>query len=246
MLTGKKAVLFDMDGTLLDSMWMWRAIDVEYLGRFGIALPEKLQREIEGKSYTETAIYFKERFLLDKSIEEIKRDWYEMSVEKYRTQVSYKPGAELFLQELRRRGIKTAIATSNSIDLVKAVSKPLHLDRYIDFVCTGCSVPKGKPAPDVYLKAAKELNVDPSQCLVFEDIPMGILAGKNAGMKVCAVEDEFSRDQEERIRSLADYYIRDYREVLEETYERLNKKNDFSVISNLSRSRCATGGNDEQ
>lgn len=219
MLTGKKAVIFDMDGTLLDSMWMWREIDVEYLARFGITLPEKLQKEIEGKSYTETAIYFKGRFALEQSVEEIKRDWYEMTVEKYRTQVPFKPGAEAFLRELRERKIRTAIATSNSIDLVKAAGESLHLERYIDIVCTGCSVPRGKPAPDVYLSAAEKLGVEPSACLVFEDVPMGILAGKNAGMKVCAVEDAFSRDQEEKIRSLADYYIRDYKEVLSNTYE---------------------------
>ena len=82
MLTGKKAVIFDMDGTLLDSMWMWKQIDVEYLARFGIELPLQLEREIEGKSYTETATYFKERFALKQSVEEIKQDWYEMTAEK--------------------------------------------------------------------------------------------------------------------------------------------------------------------
>lgn len=219
MLTEKRAVIFDMDGTLLDSMWMWREIDIEYLGRFGIALPGNLQREIEGKSYTETAVYFKERFALAQSVDEIKKSWYEMTVEKYQNEVRYKPGAEEFLKELKRRKIPTAIATSNSIDLVNAADKSLYLREYIDTVCTGCSVPKGKPAPDVYLKAAQELGVKPAQCLVFEDVPMGILAGKNAGMTVCAVEDPFSRDQEETIRNLADYYIRDYRQILNNTYE---------------------------
>lgn len=230
MLTGKKAVIFDMDGTLLDSMWMWKQIDVEYLARFGIQVPLQLEREIEGKSYTETATYFKERFALKQSVEEIKKDWYEMTVEKYRTEVVYKPGAEKFLNELKAKKIRTAIATSNSIDLVKAVSDSLRLEQYIDFVCTGCSVPKGKPAPDVYLKAAEELDVKPSECLVFEDVPMGIMAGKNAGMKVCAVEDAFSRSQEETIRSLADYYIRDYNEVLQNTYEVLRKENFDSTL----------------
>ncbi len=220
MMTGKKAVIFDMDGTLLDSMWMWREIDIAYLGRFGIALPPNLQREIEGKSYTETAVYFKERFGLAQSVEEIKRSWYEMTVEKYQNEVGYKPGAEAFLKELKRRRIPAAIATSNSIDLVNAAADSLHLRAYIDIVCTGCSVPKGKPAPDVYLKAAQELGARPQECLVFEDVPMGILAGKNAGMTVCAVEDAFSRNQEAAIRSLADYYIRDYRQVLDGTYEK--------------------------
>ena len=77
-------------------------------------------------------------------------------------------------------------------------------------------MPNSKPAPDVYLKTAEELGVSPKDCLVFEDVPMGILAGKRAGMKVCAVEDAFSRKQEKKKRELADWYIRDYRELLEE------------------------------
>ena len=245
MLEGKKAVIFDMDGTLLDSMWMWREIDVEYLGRFGIMVPENLQREIEGMSYTETAVYFKERFLLPYSIDEIKKAWYEMTVEKYQTEVTYKPGAEAFLKELKKRGIRTAIATSNSIDLVKAVSVSLKMEQYIDLVCTGCSVPRGKPAPDVYLKAAKDLGVPPWECLVFEDVPMGILAGKNAGMTVCAVEDDFSKDQEEKIRSLADYYIRDYCEVTEKTYEILEKACFLDTTKKRYR-ECDAGGRDEK
>ena len=63
-LNRKKAVIFDLDGTLVDSMWMWKAIDIEYLARFGLACPDDLQKEIEGMSFSETAVYFKERFRL--------------------------------------------------------------------------------------------------------------------------------------------------------------------------------------
>ena len=78
-----KAVLFDFDGTLADSMWMWDDIDIEYLGSRGIALPDTLQKEIEGMSFSETAIYFKETFHLDDSLEEIKADWNRMAMDKY-------------------------------------------------------------------------------------------------------------------------------------------------------------------
>ena len=77
----------------------------------------------------------------------------------------------------------------------------------------------GKPAPDVYLKVAESLGVKPERCLVFEDVPNGILAGKNAGMKVCAVEAPFSKPQEERKKELADYYIQDYDDIKNNTYE---------------------------
>ena len=72
MLKDIEAVLFDLDGSLVDSMWIWRDIDIEYLGKFGIPLPEKLQADIEGMSFTETAAYFKERFQIPDSVEQMK------------------------------------------------------------------------------------------------------------------------------------------------------------------------------
>ena len=92
-LLQKKAVIFDLDGTLVDSMWMWKAIDIEYLGRYGYECPPFLQKEIEGMSFSETAIYFKETFRLPDTLEEIKQAWVEMSIEKYRREVPLKAGA---------------------------------------------------------------------------------------------------------------------------------------------------------
>ena len=70
LLKGKEAVIFDLDGTLVDSMWMWKQIDIEYLGRFGYECPPQLQKEIEGMSFSETAVYFKEKFQIPDSLEE--------------------------------------------------------------------------------------------------------------------------------------------------------------------------------
>ena len=88
---------------------------------------------------------------------------------------------------------------------------------------TSCEVSAGKPAPDVYLKVAEDLQVDPASCLVFEDIPNGILAGKNAGMEVCAVDDEFSRPLEQEKKRLADYFIHDFNDIFRHTYERCDE-----------------------
>lgn len=112
------------------------------------------------------------------------------------------------------------IATSNGRELTDEALKALHIRRYFASVRTACEVPRGKPAPDVYLKVAEDLRVSPENCLVFEDIPNGLLAGKSAGMKVCAVEDEFSKPYEREKRKIADYYIHDYRQVWEQTYEK--------------------------
>ena len=209
-----KAVIFDLDGTLVDSMWMWKAIDIEYLGRFGYECPDDLQKAIEGMSFSETAVYFKERFSIPDSLEQIKADWVQMSIDKYRYEVPLKPGAREFLTELRRNGIRTGIATSNGREMVDAVLESLQITDCFDVVTTACEVAAGKPAPDIYLKVAESMKVNPSDCLVFEDVPAGILAGKRAGMQVFAVEDAFSMEMEEEKRSLADAYITDYYELL--------------------------------
>jgi 16S rRNA pseudouridine516 synthase len=214
MLNEKKAVIFDLDGTLVDSMWMWKTIDIEFLESRGIRCPEDLQKEIEGMSFSETAFYFKERFKLKESLEEIKEIWVGMSIEKYRNEVSLKPGAGEFLEYIAKNGLKAGIATSNGRQMVEAVIESLHIGQYFQVVATSCEVPAGKPAPDIYLKVARELSVSPSHCLVFEDVPAGILAGKRAGMTVCAIDDESSRDMEEEKRQLADYFISDYNQIL--------------------------------
>ena len=215
----KKAFLFDLDGTLVDSMWIWKSIDIEYLGRYEIELPEDLQYCIEGMSFSETAVYFKERFSIPDSLEEMKADWNRMAWEKYTREVPLKSGIREFLALHRDRGVKMAVATSNSRELAEAVLATHGLTGFFDAIVTGCEVAHGKPWPDIYLEAAARLGVNAGECLVFEDVPMGIRAGKNAGMQVCAVEDAFSAGQDSEKRRLADYYISNYEQILNHTYE---------------------------
>ncbi|MCM1125111.1 MAG: HAD family phosphatase [Lachnospiraceae bacterium] len=214
MLKEIDAVLFDLDGSLVDSMWLWRDIDIEYLGRYGIPLPEGLQADIEGMSFSETAVCFKERFQIPESVAKIKEDWNRMAWEKYTHQVPLKAGAEGFLQICRKRGIRLGIASSNSRELIEAVLNAHGILDLFESIVTGCDVERGKPAPDVYLEAARQCKALPEHCLVFEDIVAGIMAGKAAGMKVCAVEDVYSRYQEQEKRKLADYYIKDFTEII--------------------------------
>ena len=109
-----KGVIFDLDGTLVDSMWMWKQIDVEFLGRYGLEVPKDLERVIEGMSFSETAVYFKERFQLPMTLDEIKSTWNQMALDKYSNEVKLKPGADEFLQYLSQNGVAMGIATSNS------------------------------------------------------------------------------------------------------------------------------------
>ena len=210
MLEGIEAVIFDLDGSLVDSMWLWKAIDIEYLGRFGIPLPEDLQSKIEGMSFNETALYFKEHFAIPDPVEKIKDDWNRMAWDKYANEVPLKPGIPDFLEGCLANGIRLGIATSNSRELVENIALVHGLKDRFSSIMTGCDVEKGKPAPDIYLAVAKELGVNPARCLVFEDIIPGIQAGVSAGMRVCAVEDAYSVTQRESKRKLADYYIEDF------------------------------------
>lgn len=213
-LSQYEAYLFDLDGTLVDSMWMWHAIDIEYLGRFGIPLPEHLQQDIEGMSFSETAVYFKKRFALPDSLDEIKAEWNRMACDKYRFEVPMKEGALAFLSYAKAHHIPVGVATSNSRELVSHVVEAHNLSGYLSCIVTACEVERGKPAPDVYLAAAERLGVLPEKCLVFEDILPGIRAGQAAGMRVCAVEDAYSANVREQKCRLADYFIDSYSELL--------------------------------
>jgi len=215
MLKDIDAVIFDLDGTLVDSMWMWRSIDIEYLGRYGLDMPQDLQSCIEGMSFSETAVYFKERFGLTDSLEQIKKDWNQMAWEKYRDEVPVKEGVLELLQHLKQEKIPAGIATSNSRELVDLIVEKHGIQEYFTSIRTSCEVDKGKPSPDIYLLVAKDLGVECERCLVFEDVIQGVMAGKNANMKVCAVHDDYSARMEAQKRELADYFVYSMAEVLD-------------------------------
>lgn len=217
MLTNIDAVIFDLDGTLVDSMWMWKTIDIEYLGRFGIEFPSDLQNEIEGMSFSETAAYFKQRFSLEDSLDQIKSDWNAMAWNKYSNEVPVKDGVWDLLKYLKKMEIPAGIATSNSRDLVDLIIERHQLGEYFTSIRTSCEVPKGKPAPDIYLLVAQDLSVEPSRCLVFEDVVHGVMAGKNANMKVCAVYDKFSEKDMLQKKRLADYYVHSMEEIFQKS-----------------------------
>ena len=220
MLKNIEAVIFDVDGTLIDSMGVWKHIDDLFLEKYGLEEPEGFHEGMEGKSYSETADYFLGLFpSLPHTRQELEDEWFDMAFEIYTTQMELKKGAYEFIVEMKKLGIKLGIATSNSRDLAVGLLKSNRIWEYLDSVWTSDEANAGKPAPDVYLKVAESLCVKPERCLVFEDVPKGILAGKNAGMKVCAIEDSFSKPQESLKRQLADYYIQDYDDIKNKTYE---------------------------
>ncbi len=213
MLDDIEAVIFDLDGSLADSTWIWTSIDIEYLDRFGIEPPKDLHMQIGGRTFSETAAFFKEKFNIPDDIEKIKQDWNDMAWDKYSHEVRLKKGAAGFMERCMEKNIKLAIATSNSIELVENFISSNKLGGHFDCIMTDRDVKRGKPAPDIYLAVADTLGVKAQNCLVFEDIVHGIMAGKAAGMRVCAVYDEASKEQDEEKKVAADYYIYDFREL---------------------------------
>lgn len=209
-----KAVIFDLDGTLIDSMGLWAQIDREYLDSFGYTVPENLQEEITHLTFTETAIYFKNKFKINDEIDDIILTWNTMALNHYSHNIKLKDNVIPFLDKLKNNGIKIALATSNSIPLLEATLKNNGIYHYFDAISTTEEVKKSKDNPDVYLLTAAKLNIDPKECLVFEDIVQAVKGAKLAGMTVYAVHDKSAENQKTELLSLADKYIYNFGELL--------------------------------
>ena len=210
------AVLFDLDGTLIDSMGVWAEVDKEYLGKRGLPVPYDLFQDMEhGDSFIEVAKYFKQKFNLSDTIEEIMQEWTEMVEVHYGNNISLKLGAKELLEYLYAKNIKIGLGTSNSKHLAQTVLKSNNVLKYFDVIVAGCQNIRGKPFPDIYLKVATALNVNPSNCIVIEDVYVGVKAAKNAGMTVFSIEDEHAKPEWKKIKRITDYYCKDFREVKE-------------------------------
>ena len=208
-----KAVIFDLDGTLLDSMWIWDKVDTEYFNMKGLSIPENLKDEINHLSFEQTAYYFKTKFNISESIEEILNTWYEMAYKHYSNDISLKEGALDLLKFLKSRNIKIALATSNSKKLSSAALNCVKVYDYFDIISTTDEVENGKNCPDIYLLTSKRLGVSPEECLVFEDILEAVKGAKLANMKVFAVHDKYAEYQKEDLIKTADEYIYDFNDI---------------------------------
>ena len=215
MLEKFNAAIFDLDGTLVDSMGMWTQIDIDYLARWGYELPDDLQKAIEGFSFSETAMYFKTRFNIPDELEKIKSDWNSMAHEHYNSRIGLKENVRELLKELETSGVKMAIATSNSRYLAELVLEANEIKGHFEHIVTSCDVDKGKPFPDVYLKAASMLGVDPDECIAFEDTVAGAKAARGAGMYTVGIFDVHSEKYIDELRENTDMFIHGYSEIFQ-------------------------------
>lgn len=187
-----QALIFDFDGTMIDSLHLWRELDRDYLYKHGLEVPVDLQKKIEGMGFLDCARYFQERFKIADSVESIMGEWRLMIEEKY-MRTAIKPDVIDFIN---RTELPMAIATSSDRDLVIKVLKKNGLHERISFIATSDEVGFSKPHPAVFLKAAQALDVLPSHCVVFEDTYAGVLGTKHAGMIAIAVYDKHNHDWE--------------------------------------------------
>lgn len=209
-----KAAIFDLDGTLIDSMWVWEQIDIDYLSSRGKSIPKGLKEKINHLSFKQTAEYFKDNFKLVESIEEIMDCWHLMAYEHYSKNVRLKVGALEFLEKLKSLGIKIGLATSNSTPLLEAALHANNIYDLFDAITITDEVKRSKANPDIYLLSAKKLNVSPEDCMVFEDILAAVEGAKLAGMRVTGVFDKSAEHQKNDLLEKCDYYIQDFRDLL--------------------------------
>ena len=184
-----RAVIFDLDGILADSEPWWNEIDSKLLAEYGVIYRGEYHREVLGVSYRLAVEFYKKAFGLSASIEELMRRRGEIATEFFANRVGLFPSTKRTLERLRDMKVRLAIATSS----VSASARPF-LDRhgltpFFDGIVTGDEIERGKPDPDIYLRAAKKLGIGADACLVIEDALSGITAGKAAGMRVAAIPD---------------------------------------------------------
>lgn len=214
-----KGVIFDLDGTLVDSMWVWSRIDEDIIKTLGLNMtPHEIMKDIAHYSFNETALYFKDQFQLSQSVEELQDLWMQTAEIEYSTNVPLKPGARDFLEQLKAKGIKLAIATSNNHHLLNICLRANDIEHYFDaLVTTDDTKAKSKSEPDVYLHAAQSIGIAAKDIVVFEDVPHAMRGARSAGMKVVAVNDAHSSLSEEEALSLADLFIQDFTVLLDST-----------------------------
>lgn len=210
-----KAAIFDLDGTLLDSMGFWDRLDEEFLAKRGVSpVPKTYAHEIAHLGTYETAVYTIKRFGFSETPEQLIAEWTEMALDFYTNRVTLKEGAYEYLEKLHNSGIKLAVATANDETLYLPALKHTGIEKFFSAAAGVREVKRQKGFPDVYLLAAERIGAVPEETAVFEDIYLGIHGAKMGGFKAIAVYDKSSEADTERIKAEADLFIRSFKELL--------------------------------
>ena len=187
-----EAVLFDMDGVIVDSEPLWTEAEIQFLARRSLSYAPQLKSVLMGRDSREAAGILIKHYHLRESLDDVIEERNELVVELFREFLQPIPYALDLVKSVRNSGVKTSLASSSPKGLIELVLDKFSVAGLFDLVLSGDQVVRGKPAPDIYIAAAEKLGVKPEYCLVIEDAPHGVAAAKDAGMCCLAISTSAS------------------------------------------------------
>jgi HAD superfamily hydrolase (TIGR01509 family) len=202
-----QGAIFDMDGTLIDSMPIWDTLGETYLRRRGIVPPPGLRELLRPMSLPEAAQYFRVEFGIPDPVDEVLSQFDTLICDQYRNKVGLKPGVLPFLQRLRSQGVRMCIATATGCELAETALRRLGIADFFEFILTCADVGSGKSNPAIFSRALELLGTHIDSTIVFEDALHAIHTAKQAGFTVVGVFDLSAADDAAEISKLADGYI---------------------------------------
>ena len=210
-----KAAIFDMDGTLLNSMQVWINFSPTFCRKYGIEWSDDIQNAIMTMSFVEAAEYFCDNYPhIGYKKDELLDVWFKMLDDSYKTIASVKPNLVEYLEKLRSEGIPCAVATMTEHILCDEALKFHGLIEYFDHIITYEDVGgKGKKFPDIFYKSAELLGQVPADCMVFEDSLHAVETAYAAGFPICGIDDN-GRNDINKIAPMCKMTISDYSELL--------------------------------
>ncbi len=214
MAMHNRFAIFDMDGTLVDSMTYWERLGREFLHSKGVRgdVEEVLQRTIP-MTMLESGELFRQEFGLPGTAGDIAAEMNGVMAEHYRRDIPLKPGTAAYLEALRQAGTVMCVASATAEELMRACQERLGVASYFRFLLSCDEVGAGKDRPDVYLAAAKRLGAPPEEITVYEDAPYAARTAREAGFHVVGVYDESAAAKWERMRDIAHETLRDWQKI---------------------------------
>jgi len=207
----KSFAIFDMDGTLVDSMPYWENLATEFLRNKGVqTISPDILEQIKPMTMTESAALFIEEYGLPGTAERVAAEMNAMMDEHYRKDIPLKPGVRAYLEALHRKGIVMCVASATAVELMEACLTRLGVAQYFSFLLSCETVGAGKNRPDVYWESAKRLGAEPAEIAVYEDALYAAETAKSAGFYTVAVRDDSNQLQWEFLTALADEKILDW------------------------------------
>ena len=208
-----KGAIFDFDGTLVDSMFIWDTIGEDYLRTLNIEPRKDLRMALMPLTLEEAAQYFRDQYGVTLSIQEIVDGVNRMVERIYRTKVTLKPNVDAYLSFLKESHIPMCVATVTDRYLVEETLERLGILKYFCQIFTCAEVGSGKDKPDIYQKALSFLGTKKEETYVFEDALFALKTAKADGFQTVGVYDRHELGQKE-VKTLADFYIRDFKDPI--------------------------------